>query len=914
MDPISAIGLTASLVQLMSTVTKTIGYLNDVKNAPKERTQLAQETLSLLGLLISLRDKVETADPTSPWFDRVRTLNQSGGTLQRYKTSLDGLARLVKPEAALKDVGKKLVWPFDKKKIHDALMMIERLKTLISIALQEDNFALSQAIKQDIAELRVLSQTTKHNVTELSEDVKGLSTGIARLSNDQRHQEVLRWLSPLNPESKQIDVLSRRHEGTGRWLLESDEFESWLTGDKRLLWCPGIRTVPPFLSWNSAHQIIAIAGAGKTTLTAIVVDYLRRQFARQEETAILFVYNDYKDQQSQSAANIVGALLQQILLRGGNISKDVMIVYEEHQGGRTQPALDKLCKVLCGEVQKLSRVFLVVDALDEFHADSGDRSPLIALFKNLLKEQSPRLMITSRHNASIERNLPNAVHVEIRASDEDIRQYLESQLIGPASARFRVKLDTTLQQSIIETLANNAKGMFLSVELHLNSLAKKQNRKDLRKALETLPISLNDIYKETFQRIFDQDPDDIQLAKRILSWLSYSRQPMEVAELQHALAVEPDTKEMDWDAIVEESVLVTVCGGLVTVEDDSRVIRLVHCTTQEYIMSVRQEMFPSARLDILIACLTYLQYDALSLEQCEICKDSREPLLKDYACFNPSVQHSDRRTNCQYSGCIGRNELSFQDYACRNWYFYARGDLEQDPKAAPLIIQWLNHRRAALILPRDTDFTVNSEPLHFTAVLGLNTIFRLLLDTGVPNDTLDDDGNSALHYAAYAGQDELVDSALRAGAKINRQNSEGSTPLMLAAGEGHSSTLQLLLNKNARTDIENTSNSRALEYAVLARRNGEDCARLLLDSGATVKNHGITTLHFARNASVVKLLIENGADIDAEFSGMTPLAHTAIYKYEGWEDIVRVFIENGADTTEYRKCIASGYCEDAGLV
>lgn len=159
-----------------------------------------------------------------------------------------------------------------------------------------------------------------------------------------------------------------------------------------------------------------------------MVDYIQRQLAWQEKTAVLFVYNDYKDQQSQSTVNIVGALLQQILLRAGDISKEVMAVYEEHQRGRIQPTFDKLCKVLCGEVRKLSRAFLVVDALDEFHADSGDRSPLMALSKKLLKEQSSRLMITSRHNASIESSLPSAVHIEVRASDEDIRDYLESQL------------------------------------------------------------------------------------------------------------------------------------------------------------------------------------------------------------------------------------------------------------------------------------------------------------------------------------------------------------------------------------------------------------------------------------------------------------------------------------------------------
>lgn len=139
MDPVSAIGLAASLLQVIGTLTKTVGYLNDVKNAPRERTQLAQEILTLLSLLMGLKDKVENADPTSSWFSQVRSLGQAGGTLEQYHTTLNALAKLLEPGGALKNVGRKLIWPLDKKRISEALAVIGRLKSLIIIALQEDN-------------------------------------------------------------------------------------------------------------------------------------------------------------------------------------------------------------------------------------------------------------------------------------------------------------------------------------------------------------------------------------------------------------------------------------------------------------------------------------------------------------------------------------------------------------------------------------------------------------------------------------------------------------------------------------------------------------------------------------------------------------------------------------------------------
>ena len=57
---------------------------------------------------------------------------------------------------------------------------------------------------------------------------------------------------------------------------------------------------------------------------------------------------------------------------------------------------------------------------------------------------------------------------------------------------------------------------FLLAQLHLDSLAKKQCKKDVRLSLEALPQSLEKIYDEAMQRICSQYDDDVSLAKRVL--------------------------------------------------------------------------------------------------------------------------------------------------------------------------------------------------------------------------------------------------------------------------------------------------------------------------------------------------------------------------------------------------------------
>lgn len=440
----------------------------------------------------------------------------------------------------------------------------------------------------------------------------------------------------------------------------------------------------------------------------------------------------------------------------------------------------------------------------------------------------------------------------------------------------------------------------------------------------TLPKDLNGVYEETFKRISAQDPDDLDLATRVLAWLSYSPRPMIVEELQHALAVEPDTKELDWDNIIEDSVLISVCGGLVTIEDESRVIRLVHFTTQEYITSVRQKICPSARLDLLVSCLTYLQYESFTLGKCEIWKDpeylSGAECKESLSSYSVSVDWPFRKLeDCQCSGCLQCNALSFRNYASHNWISFARGDLERDLKIASLIMQLLSDKQARKsvmnVYVRLTDqsqypFEVarRCSSLHVAAFLGLKTIFSMLLDKGCKIDTRDAQGNFALHYAAGVGEDEIVKLALRAGAKLDRQGTWGLTPLMAATLNGHLSTLQTLLENKARTEIESYEGRRALEYAAESSKNAEGTVRLLLEKGATVRNNGKPTLHCAIDTSVAQLLIDEGANIEAVYHGLTPLVYAAIH---GRGNAVRFFIEKGANTEPLRRLMAENRLSSA---
>ena len=100
----------------------------------------------------------------------------------------------------------------------------------------------------------------------------------------------------------------------------------------------------------------------------------------------------------------------------------------------------------------------------------------------------------------------------------------------------------------------------------------------IQSALTKLPKgseALKEAYDEAIQRIKGQLPEEFELAKNVLSWITYAQRALTTEELSHALAVEAEESELDEDNIPDVADMVSVCAGLVTVDEESNIIRLV---------------------------------------------------------------------------------------------------------------------------------------------------------------------------------------------------------------------------------------------------------------------------------------------------------------------------------------------------
>lgn len=122
---------------------------------------------------------------------------------------------------------------------------------------------------------------------------------------------------------------------------------------------------------------------------------------------------------------------------------------------------------------------------------------------------------------------------------------------------------------------------FLLASLHIDSLAQEPTEGHLERALQVLPRGLDKTYVQAMERIESHGGGSRKLAKTVLSWLVHAKRLLSTAELQHAVAVQSGQPELNKKFIPTTEIIGSLCSGLVTIDTQSDVVRLVHYTAQE---------------------------------------------------------------------------------------------------------------------------------------------------------------------------------------------------------------------------------------------------------------------------------------------------------------------------------------------
>ncbi|KAJ7435640.1 hypothetical protein FB451DRAFT_1109266, partial [Mycena latifolia] len=308
-------------------------------------------------------------------------------------------------------------------------------------------------------------------------------------------------MSPLNFLQRQADVFNALQSGTGEWLLGEAGFQQWESGSGKVLFCCGI------------------PGAGKTVLVSLVVHHLE-SCARITDIGLACIYLNHKETETQTITNLLGGLWRQLML-GKPISATVQNLYDYHHERQTRPQLEEVCKALESAVAQYTKVFFVIDALDEYPENYRHH------FLKYLVTLGPKvnIMMTSRPHINLDSQFPNLKTIEIRATEDDIHKYVDAQIQNSARLSKHIHTRPELCSEIQAKIGENAKGMFLLAKLHIESLATKNTVKAVRETLQHLPKDLKHTYDEAMERINHQIEEDRQMGMLALTWVANAKRP-----------------------------------------------------------------------------------------------------------------------------------------------------------------------------------------------------------------------------------------------------------------------------------------------------------------------------------------------------------------------------------------------------
>lgn len=434
-------------------------------------------------------------------------------------------------------------------------------------------------------------------------------------------------------------------------------------------------------------------------------------------------------------------------------------------------------------------------------------------------------------------------------------------------------------------------------------------------------------YDDAMDRIKGQISDQQDLAFRALSWIAFAKRPLTTLEFRHALGIELNETEFDEDNIPELEDVVSACCGLVTVDEKTKNIRLVHYTTQEYFERTHTTWLPDAHTEIMKTCVTYLSFDAFASGMCVTDSEFEKRLslypLYDYASHYWG-NHAYSSSDCQYcstfltmdSNIKASTQAMFAvkthhttiKKGINDKYAYCQ-DVLKRVTGLHLAAYFGLYEAVKILLEHYNAVRVNDDgkmPASYAPGSGHGVVIQLPNKSVGPN-AKDNDGKTPLTYASENGHEAVARLLLENNAKIDT-NSSGRTPLSYAAQGGHEAVVRLLLKSGAEVDSEATRLHKKTPLSYAAGHGHEGVVKLLLKKGAVINiksteanDQRVTPLMCASangHQAVAKLLLRNGAEVSSKATGgrnegKTALSYAAQY---GHEAVVRLLLKNGAET------------------
>ena len=843
-NPLSVFG---SVLAVFGIVNLTVGYISSFERAPKYAVRLREELQCFLDIFKNLMKVIAgNSGEALTGFPDLREL--TNGLLHDLKFLKEKLGSKLFSKRSGQSLhtskSSALKWPLREEKTKELVDRFSKYHQHIHVALSKKGLAL---IEKNVA----LTERGVALISDMREDI-----------DNKDRLDIVQKISTLDFVSKQKDAWGKRHDKTGHYLHESSEFQQWFSRTKpSTLWCPGV------------------PGAGKTVMTAILVDYAIENTQKGRD-AVIYIYVDHKDPATHQVPDLLANLTRQLAEKTAEKAtiqelKDRQSIGRHRHRNSTEAQQLSLLRRL---IQDFEKVYAFFDALDELPQSDQD-----ALLRNLKQlEHDMFICMTSRPNIEIS-TFDQLIRKDIVTPAIDVQKYMEEEMKTPHLATL-IAGDPFLQSAILESVDVMKGGTFRLTRLQIEMLNEQTSAHNARKKLQSSLHTLGSAYDGSLERIMSQGKEDQELAKAALSIICCAKRPLGVNEARHALAIEPREESildtaLGGKALPKLETLLRASAGLITQQEakDNRgkdivQLRLVHYALQEYLERHTEWLSASVQYDMSRRCIMCLYKKEATREATK--KIHTTGKKKPRRLWRPPMEVADRWLD----------DKDFSQYAAKYWYYHIQKILA------------LSIVNTSTLLSSPPS---NQLPLHYAVERGLLELIDLLFKLGANVNTEDKLQMTPLHYAAAKGSLKLVNLLLKHGANVDAEDTFQKTPLHYAAENGPFEVTDLLLERRANVNAEDAFQMTPLHYA--AKDRSLEVLDLLLKHEANVNTRNawqMTALHMATQKGqydVVTLLIKQGADVNAkDYISRGPLSYAHYSREFEHRRITSLLLNKGA--------------------
>ncbi|KAK4979561.1 hypothetical protein LTR28_003901, partial [Elasticomyces elasticus] len=354
MDPLSIAASTSALLTITNSV---IDWGVSAYKAKEERLELydrIQGVEPVLNLVLK-RQKDAAKYPDERWWDGLEALSPNShppGPLSRLDSLVRVAATELKPSSGVRKLMHSALHFWTKETYQAKIADISHYCAQIGLIVQNAHVDISLSNSRQGKQTHAKVEEVHITVESLADDVEFLKIDAHRRQEELRQVErrdIAYWLSPLTYLKRQDDYKAQTHSTvTGQWFLEREEYRQWMTGRPWQLRCYGE------------------PGAGKTIVASVVVDHLQGKLDP-GSSQVLCMYLENKDMQNLTMPNLLGSLIQQLVLLDTSrpVPDRVRELYKSFRLRDSRPDEMTLLGIVMDLIKRYRRCYLVVDGLDE---------------------------------------------------------------------------------------------------------------------------------------------------------------------------------------------------------------------------------------------------------------------------------------------------------------------------------------------------------------------------------------------------------------------------------------------------------------------------------------------------------------------------------------------------------------------